>query len=209
MRGNRTDIGRSTVEAVLANSFQARPLRRPRSLPIEVHRDPEAAPDLVPGAVRGVDRIAHGSVAQGHERHHVGRPGAGMLALVACQIQQFESLRGPAHRGFHYRVRRTGKSHHAAIVIRVGLPAQQQHARRGLNRVHDGTHNALVAAFGKVHGMHTLTCGRVGHRSSIMTPPGPARVLRDHALAPSRKFISDCSSVAGCGHFLFRYTAKA
>ena len=100
--------------------------------------------------MRGVHALLHRRIREGHKWNHVRRPNAGMHPRMAPQIDRFRRASHSANRPSSTRLRRSGERHHAAIVITIHLPTEQQDSMNAADRADNRPHDFLVAPFGKI-----------------------------------------------------------
>src|SRR5579885_2024830 len=149
MRALVAHIGRPAIKSRTAHVFQPPPPGKLRRRFVKINRHAEAPPDFFSGTIGEGDAFFHGRSVERNKRNYIGRPDPRMHAPVRGQIDQFGRAPGTADGAFQHRFGGAGKRHHAAVVINIGLPAEQQHARAG-DGLDDGAYLRLIAAFGKV-----------------------------------------------------------
>src|SRR5581483_11762605 len=87
-----SDVGAYAFKLSAPDILQILPLRRSGGRLIEINRNLMTLPDLLAYVASHGDAIFDGNAFNGDERHHVGRPHAGMRALVNIQINQLGRL---------------------------------------------------------------------------------------------------------------------
>ena len=116
---------------------------------VKEDRHVEAAPDLqacLPGQQHALLQLDAGDRNKGN---YVGRADAGMNALLAGQVDQFDGFASAAHGRLDHRSGSAGDGHHGAIVVGIHRPVEQVHSLDA-HRGHNGLDPPGIRALGEV-----------------------------------------------------------
>jgi hypothetical protein len=73
-----------------------------------------------------------------------------MNTIMTADFDQLRRAAGAANRAFDHRGGRTRDRNDAAIVVAIHFPAQDEYARHATDGIYNRTHEAFIAAFGKI-----------------------------------------------------------
>ena len=116
-----TDPFPQALELALPNVGQPLSLGARGRPGIEIDGNAELVRGALTQAPRQGHAVLHRHIAHGHERHHVRRTHAGVLAPVLRQIDALCSDAHAAQRGFDRGVGARDQREHRAVVRRIGL----------------------------------------------------------------------------------------
>ena len=146
----RTDLLFQGFILAPADVFQVSPLRGRGSLLVEVDRNVQFLSHPPAQAPGDLDAVLHRHLADRHERHHVSRPEAWVLALVLIQVDQFSRRGDPLIGSLLHRLRLSDEGQHCAVVIGVRVLVQHDHPRHPLDGSLDLLDHLRAARFGKI-----------------------------------------------------------
>ncbi len=111
---------------------------------------PSSSPIRFPVLPRQLGAVLERQALDRHERHHVGRAHARVLAPVLGQVDQLAAALHRAERRLHHRIGLAREGEHGAVVVRVHLAVEQRDAGNGRDGLHDLLHHLAAAAFREV-----------------------------------------------------------
>ena len=131
---------------------------------VEVDRQVEALRDPLAEAARQLDALVHRRVAERHERDHVDRADARVLALVLLHVDLVDGRPDEPLQRVADRAGRSGEGEHRAVVARIARPVEEVDA----GDAGDGRASQLddleSAALGDVRDGLDEAIGQVGRR---------------------------------------------
>lgn len=138
-----------SFELAAADVFEANAFGKTGRLFVEVDGDGVAAPDFFAGTPGEMDAILHGEAAHGDEGDDVGGADAGVFTAMGAEIDELEGDADGSDDGGGHGIGRAGEGEYAAIVVGIGLAAEQSDA--GLAQgLFEGGEGGLLAAFAEV-----------------------------------------------------------